>query len=29
MECGKLRLGAAGFPLPDETQSELISFLHG
>ncbi len=29
IECGKLRLGAAGFPLPDETQSELISFLRG
>lgn len=30
MECGaKLRLGVAGFPLPGETQSELISFLRG
>jgi hypothetical protein len=29
MECGKLRLGVAGFPLPDETQSQLISFLRG
>jgi SIR2-like domain len=29
IECGLLRLGAAGFPLPEETQSELISFLHG
>ena len=30
MECGdKLRLGAAGFPLPEDTQSELISFLRG
>jgi hypothetical protein len=30
MECGcKLRLGAAGFPLPEEAQSELISFLRG
>jgi hypothetical protein len=30
MECGdELRLGVAGFPLPDDTLSELVSFLRG
>jgi hypothetical protein len=29
IECGLLRLGAAGFPLPEEAQQELISFLRG
>jgi hypothetical protein len=30
MECGNnLRLAAAGFPLPTETQSDLVSFLCG
>jgi hypothetical protein len=29
MECGRLCLGAAGFPLPEEIRSELISFLRG
>jgi hypothetical protein len=27
LECGNLRLCAAGFPLPEETQSKLVSFL--
>jgi hypothetical protein len=29
MECGRLRLAPGGFPFPEETQSELISFLRG
>jgi SIR2-like domain len=29
IECGRLHLWTAGFPFPDETASELISFLRG
>jgi hypothetical protein len=29
LECGRLSLWAAGFPFPDEAQSELLSLLRG